>query len=139
MLESKYFKKFQEVKDLDLYADRILVEKVPPFEAKTKSGIIKSVETKDHKNDFSQEAAQFVIAIKVGTGYYNADKNETIPLDIKPGDVLMLPKFGTRWFSQFGPYSGYNSFDIGLTTESEIHFNFGPIENFDAIFKALNA
>jgi len=142
MLKSKYLQEFKRLKENEakftLYSDRILVEKIPPFEAKSKSGLILHAESSQYNDHFNEMKAHFVIVLLVGKGYYDHELKETIKLEVKSGDVLMIPSHGIPWLTQFGPLVNYKRFDIGLVTESNIHFNFGSIKNFQKFFDILN-
>ena len=139
MLESKYLQKFKKLEGVkfDLYSDRILVEDLR-FEKVTKSGIIAHVDAKSYKDHYEEEAAHFAMVLLVGKGYYDEETGKDIPMDIKQGDILMIPPFSVRWLSELGPFTDYKQDKIGLTTEKEIHFNFGPLENFNKFFNMLN-
>ena len=142
MLKSKHLLEFEKLKQKEinftLYTDRILVEKLPPFEAISKSGLITHTETSNRRDHFDEKKAHFVVTLLVGQGYFDSDTQDTIPLEVKPGDVLMVPAHSTHWLTQFGLLANYERGDIGLTTEPEVHFNFGPIKNFEKFFDVLN-
>lgn len=133
MLEcSRYISAFQgldsEVKDdFELIADGILVEFIPDPEIKTKSGITllsKEASNDNWRNSTSADKPVFVRVLKVGKGYYNEETHETIPLNCSPGDIILVGRQSTKWFSHFAGITDYAQNTIGLTRESEIHARF---------------
>jgi hypothetical protein len=148
MLESsRYISAFHgldsEVKDdLELIADAILVEFIPDPEVKTKSGLL--LQTKEASNDnwrnsTAADKPVLVRALKVGKGYYDNDTDETIPLNCSPGDILLVGRQSTKWFSHFAGITDYSPNTIGLTRESEIQARFvGGDKAYEKVSATLN-
>jgi chaperonin GroES len=72
--------------------DRVLVQPLPAEET-TKSGLI----IPDTAKDASQQAK----VVAVGPGKFG-DDNERLPIDVKPGDTVLLPKYGGDEFKHDG-------------------------------------
>ncbi|MBI4023092.1 co-chaperone GroES [Candidatus Berkelbacteria bacterium] len=72
--------------------DRILVQPLPA-EEKTKGGIIIP--------DTAKDASQQATVVAVGPGKFD-DAGKRVPLDVKVGDVVLMPKYGGDEFKYDG-------------------------------------
>jgi co-chaperonin GroES (HSP10) len=122
-----------------IVGDVILVQKIKHSERKTRSGIIIGVETSRRQaGSLSENRAQFVRVLAVGKGYYDEDTKETIPLDVKPGDIALVSELGVKWFSAFGDLDDYEPETVGLARESEIQLRFHGQAGYERAFYVLN-
>lgn len=141
MRPSKYLEAFKLANGLDkveLIGDAILVEKIPPEEKKTKSGLIVTTHL-DHKqtSTLGQDLPTFVHVIAVGKGYYDPETKEDVPLSIQPGDIILVGQLSVKWFS-FMDIDGYEPYSVGLTREAEMQFRFKGAQAYSDYFKAIN-
>lgn len=116
--------------------DLILVEKIPVAEVKTSSGIIIATPEKQVRG-VGADLPTFVRVLAVGPGYYDEDTNETVPLEARPGAVVMVGENSVKWFSQL-PLTGYKPYEIGLTREAEIQLKFKDDTEYEGVFRAIN-
>lgn len=150
MKPSKYLEKVQravtEAKDgFVLTGNVLLVEKVPHEEVKTKSGLVLATHTgKDQVNSISANMPVFVHVLAVGSGFYDTVKDDDgndvgvdVPLDTKPGDILLVGQHSARWLSVF-PIDNYEPFTVGVTSEAETQMRFRGLEAYGEFAKALN-
>jgi co-chaperonin GroES (HSP10) len=123
-----------------LVGDTLLVEEMPKEEVKTKSGIVLSSGTSKVSQMDGLEANRpiFCRVLAVGEGYFN-DKNETIPLDTKVGDIILVGKLSVRWLSYFGPIVSTAESQLGMVSESEIRFKFNGIEGYRHAYSVLES
>jgi co-chaperonin GroES (HSP10) len=125
--------KDQAGKKFLLVGDCILVGRVPKRELKTAGGIVLSRGGVRQNNAFDSNLPQFVQVLAVGEGYYDNEKNESIPLDLKPGNIIEVAAHAVRWFSSFGvvPDSEDSGTGVGITRESEYRMKFESYEDYE--------
>ena len=134
---SKYFLKFQRLQEeapnaMVLKGDTILVERLPPVEMKTASGII-IADAKSHKMTSHDAATEFGIVLAVGPGQLFED-GKVQQCDSEPGDVILLPG-NIQWYSQFGHIANYASYSIGRLRDSQVPIWF---RDYRFAFEVLN-
>lgn len=148
MRESKYLQAFlrlgSEAKDgFELVGDNILVEHIFEGNVKRSSGLelpTSSTNNDNWKNAVSQDKPVWVRVLYVGKGYYDDETGETVPLNCHPGDICLVGRQSTKWFTVFGDVLDYELNSIGLTRESEIQARFvAGDENYAKVFSILNA
>lgn len=122
----------------ELIGDCILVERIKEPEKKTASGIIYGLETKNQLGTFAQDRPHWVRVLVVGEGWYDEETGESVPLNVQPGDVVLVSQVSVKYFSTFGDMDGAPADTIGLTRESEIQLRFKGEEGFAKAFAALN-
>lgn len=152
---SKYLGAFQAVKaesELQLIGEFLLIELIKDEEFKTKSGlIIQSAPSQRQVNGLSADKPTFARILAVGEGYYDdspptgavagtyAVNEKNIPLDSKPGQIVLVATGSVKPFSIFGKLINYGEIELGLTRESDIQARFESEEAFNRYFERLNA
>lgn len=134
---SRYLEKFErllksECNDLILMGDNILVERLPPLELKTKSGII-IADAKTHRETSHDAATEFGVVLMTGPGQVMED-GSVLPCESLPGLVVLLPG-NVTWYSQFGHIAGYEPYSIGRLRDSQVPMWFC---NYKRVFEILN-
>ncbi len=134
-------------KEFELWSDLIIVECMVEEEKKEKvtaGGIIIPGDTETKQRSMmtvDDLKSNFVRVIAVGKGYYKEGKDgeeEYTPLNVKPGDIVMLGETSVRWFSIFGEDVDLEQmFNIGLTREGEVHMVFRGQAGYDKFMKEL--
>lgn len=141
---SGYLTAFQKLneyrKDLfTLTGDCLLVEVVKEQDLqKTKSGIF-IPEKADQLNGVYADKPTFVRVLLVGEGFYDDKTGEDIPLDVKPGDVVLVSGHAIRRFSCFGKLPVKSDVDIAIMKESDIQMRFFGEEAFNKTFEVLQS
>lgn len=140
-MESKYlgrFKALNEVKGdigFRLNGARVLVEILPTKEIKTASGIIMT-----SPDTFKATADSFKailgIVLLTGEGYVD-DDGDSIPMETKLGQVVVLNEFGLKYYSQYPGIADYTRNTLAMTNESEIVMSFDSIEEFEKYEQSL--
>lgn len=116
----------------------LLVEKIPQEEVKTKSGLILATDLgKGQVNSISANLPVFVHVLAVGSGYYDESTGADVPLDTKPGDILLVGQHSARWLSVF-PIDNYEPFSVGVTSEAETQMRFRGHDAYGQFSQALN-
>jgi co-chaperonin GroES (HSP10) len=144
MIESKYLKQFQrmaaEGKDAyRLNGEFILVEELPFEEKKTKGGIILPGSEKN-RDGFGQNRPTLVIVLAIGEGYYDDVTGESVPLDVAPGDIILVGGQSVKWLSYLGPIiSAEGAARIGLSTASETQLKFNGAAGYQKVYELLGA
>lgn len=134
----KAFEKLAECREaFELIGDCILVEEIEDDEFRTQGGLIIASGTKQI-NGVEADKPTFARVLWVGEGYYDDDSGKSIPLNVEPGDVILVGRHSIKRFSVFGSilYSGTR---IGLTRESEIQLRFKGEAGYDRFFGTLNS
>lgn len=139
MIQSKYLTYVRDLKErlpnfYELFGSRIFVEVLPNPELKTAGGLILG-SSKHHRNTTDEDSFTAVVVLATGTGYED-ENGETVPLSVKPGQVIEVVRSGLRYYSSH-PFLGgeYNPKEVALIKESDIH---GLIaESMDEYNKAL--
>jgi co-chaperonin GroES (HSP10) len=110
----------------------LLVEKLPPAEIKTKSGLIISDTSKMQQNTIAGNAPVQVIVVALGEGF--EDEGESIPLDTSEGDILVVGDHSVKWLSTF-PLIGYQPDTLGLCSEDQTQIRFRGARAYEAFQK----
>lgn len=140
-MESKYvaaFKSLEKQKNdigFKLNGGRILVELLPKKEITTASGLVLS-SPDTFKGTSDSNRALLGMVLLTGDGYIDSDNN-SIPIDLKIGSVVVLNEFGVKAYSQFPGVKDYTRNTIVMTSESEVQMTFDSIEEFEKYEKAL--
>lgn len=130
-IESSYLELFDKAREdghpLTLTGNTLLVERVPQKEIKTASGIVLQAAPELNWNSIANDRPHWAIVLAVGEGYYDDETEKDIPLDVEPGDVILLGKMSASYFSTLDVLDQYITLSetyqrdtIGVTRESEI-------------------
>lgn len=143
---SKYLTAFTKAtaatKDvMKLYGGLLIVEPIDDAEFKTKSGLI--IASNDRQiNGLTSDKPTFCRVLQVGEGYYGEGdvngKMDHTPVDVTPGDIVLVPATALKRFSVFGRMVTGGDSQLALTSEESIQAKFNGQEGFDAYFAALN-
>lgn len=120
-----------------IYGSKILVERLDQGEVKTQGGIILA-ENNFNRAEMKMQRPHIAVVLAVGKGYYNADTNTYEPLEVKPGNIIMLNALGVQYYLTVPGLNSYSSNKIGLTTETDIQLIFEDLEAFEKYEQALN-
>lgn len=138
MEQSKYLESFKRAEGtFKLYGSKILVERLELGEATTKGGLI-IAEAPNTRQDLKLQKPHIATVLAVGEGYYDAETKSYLPLEVKPGNVVILNSLGVQYYSVVPGATGYTGNKIGMTTEDVVQMVFENIEQFQAYEKALN-
>lgn len=123
--------------DFELFGDILLVRELPPEEHKTKSGlIIAPMGGMKQLDGIEANRPCFVEVLKVGAGFFS-EGTDHVPLDSKPGDIILVGKLSVKWLSTLGPITSTPENNLGLVREDEIQARFRGQEVRDRYFKVL--
>ncbi len=142
-MKSRYLELFKalaaEKKDLyQLRGDCCFVEEVPFEEKKTKSGII----LEGHKravDGFDQNRPTLVHILAVGEGYYDEKTDETIPVGVKPGDIVLTGTTSIKWLSYFGPIISAEGARIGMIRDEDVQHVYQGEGSYEEIYAFMEA
>jgi co-chaperonin GroES (HSP10) len=121
----------------EVIADVILVERIKMPEQKTASGII-IAEARNQIGTLNEKRPTFYRVLVPGKGYYDDTTKESVPLNAKPGDIVLLSVEGTRVFSSFPGLESYEADTLCITRESEITWRFFGEDKFREFVRNLN-
>lgn len=80
----------------------ILVEILPPEELKTEGGLVFVTDSNQIVGgSLNQHRLEVGRVLMTGPGYWDEEKKEYEPLEVKPGAIIILPQFSTQYISQF--------------------------------------
>lgn len=120
-----------------LTGNKLLVERIDLGEAKTKSGLI-IADGQNIRADLRLQKAHIGYVLAVGEGYFDAETKALLPLDVKPGNVVVLNSLGVQYYSTVPGAAGYTANKVGLTTEGDVQMCFESVEAFKAYSEALS-
>lgn len=144
-MKSKYLHRFQKLDKVlgdsyELRGNLILVEKLPEEERVTKSGLILASESVSARQLDGMQPAKKLLVMRVlycGKGYYDED-DDTIPLDVKPGNMISAPVTSVQWYSNFEKMIDYEQYTIGRLTEDQIQQVWKDEAAYDTYFDILS-
>ena len=145
MLQSKHLSAFQKLGNLApsiLRGNRLIVEVLPKEELKTAGGLIVASSLSDHRSETEANRPTMAIVLAAGAGYFDSDSGKDVPLDIQPGNVILVSQLSLKYLTEVPGYTAYvkNTNDqIALTRESEIHMRWASIAEYETYKYILNA
>jgi len=133
----EYAAGFKEAgKFFKLIGNKLLVERIDVGEIKTKGGLIIG-DAHNIRQDLKIQKPHVGVVVAVGEGYFDADTNSYIPLEVKVGNVVVLNSLGVQYLSVLPGVAGYAGNKVGITTEGDVQLLFQDEEAFQAYTKAL--
>lgn len=145
MLKSKHLERFQRLESHGseiLRGNRMLVELIEKEELKTAGGLIIANVESDHRTDTEVNRPTMAIVLAVGPGYYDDKTGKDVPLDLQPGNVVLLSQMGLKILTEVPGYSAYvrsKNDTIALTRDSEVHLKWKSAKDYEAYKQLLNA
>ena len=129
-METKYLDRFLRLApgQLPLRGNRLLVELLPKEEVLTAGGLVIATNLNDHRSTTKENQADLAVVLAAGPGYYSDDTGDDVALDVKPGNVVMLTRYGIRAFRQD---------TIAMCRDSDIHAAWESIEAYEQYRAAL--
>ena len=87
----------------------------------------------------SEDYSIFVRVVAVGNGYYDPETGKDIPLEARPGQIVLVGVASVKWFTSFGDMTikGEGK-QIGITHNSEVRFRFKDDSAYEKGFRILN-
>jgi co-chaperonin GroES (HSP10) len=143
-MQTKFFNAFQKLRETgkDLYklrGNQLLIELVEEdVKASKTSSIIIAEDVRQVHGGAKENAGLVGIVLDRGEGYYDEDTGETVELDVKVGDVVLVPKYAISQYSTFPGIIGpvYNK--IALCVESEIKMYYKGQDAYEKAKGILN-
>ncbi len=140
MIESRFMKYFNALREnkasFTLRANNILVEII---EEKIEEGGIEIVSDMNQIRGGARENQGFVgLVLAVGEGY-TADDGSMEPLDLKVGNVVLLPKYSVSMYTVFPGLPGMTRNDIGICVDQDIKFYYDSIEEYVRVKEITSA
>lgn len=137
MKQSEYLNKFKNGSEFfNLLGNKLLVERLDSGEVKTAGGIIVA-ETSAVRADLRLQKPAICMVLATGNGYYDADKDEYLPLDVKPGNVVILNTMGIQFYSVLPGSPSYTGNTVGMTTEADVQIVFKDTEAYNKYLDAM--
>ena len=141
MIQSKYLPAFEKMaaegkEAFVLNSEFILVEEIAMGEVKSQGGIIMTTDKK-MPDGFGQNKPTLATVLMVGAGYYDDETGESIPLDVKPGDIVLVGGQSIKWLSYLGPVISVEGARVGISTAGEIQLKFNGAEGYQKVYSIL--
>jgi co-chaperonin GroES (HSP10) len=141
---SRYLPYFKEYgpklsETMEVSGDILLVERMKFPETKTASGLILATDSAAARtmNGIGADKPGFYRVLHVGAGFVGEDGAD-VPLDVKPGDVILIGAVSVKLFSMFPLLEAYEPDSIGITRETDIQIRFHGEDNFIEFLKSFN-
>lgn len=116
-------------KDSQLIGDILIIEKIIFPEAKVGGIILASSNPLHNHRDFTAEQPGFYRVLMVGQGYYD-EKGEDIPLEVKPGNIIMTGTMSVKLFTVFPMLEITDTHMLGMTRYSDVQWKWETEEEF---------
>jgi co-chaperonin GroES (HSP10) len=151
--KSKYLEAFEKLKTkftdkFHLTGDCLLVESLPNLEASkeviradgTKVSLFMTAGDTKKIDGLELNKPTFARVIACGEGFYKDQDGDMVevPLEVKPGDVVLISPMSVKWFSILGGIVFTKEQAIGITRESEVQMHFKGEETYDHFFHNLH-
>jgi co-chaperonin GroES (HSP10) len=136
-MQSKYLETFKKIATSPFRGNRVVVEVLPKEELKSAGGIILPA-AKTHRNTAEDDRAELALVLLPGSGYA-ADDGTDVPLDLAPGNVILVSKLAFKYYSEFPGLANYTENAIALIRETEVHAKWDSIEAYEAYKQQLNS
>lgn len=133
------FSALRESGTFTLRGTQIIVEITPMEEMKTKSGLIIATNS-DHRggNSVNAHKLEYGTVLIVGQGTWDDDKREYVPLDVKPGQVVILPQFSHQPISTWPTLQRPLANKISLVSANSILGFFNSPDDFAKAQAVMN-
>lgn len=134
-----YLEKFGSArgrKDLfRLNGGRVIVEILDEGEIKTKGGLFVP-ESSHARSDVVMNKAVVAQVVLIGEGYFDPDTGKESPIDLEPGEVVVVNEMGLRFYSKFPGLDHYAQNSLAMMTEDDVQMRFPSLAAYTE-FKAL--
>lgn len=117
----------------------IVVEKVKLPEQKTASGIILAEAPRAQLNTLVSDRPAFYRVLHVGAGYFDADTDADVPLNSRPGDIVLCASTSVKLFSSFPLLGAYEPDTIGITRDEDVQIRYKGQEAFERFLIGLDS
>lgn len=140
-MDLQFENEFKRLRDLgpDVFTLRgptILVEMIPPEEMKTQGGLI--IVGKD-RSDVVTHKLEHGVVLMVGQGTWDDEKREYVSLDVKPGQVVVMPQFSQQVISTWPGLQRPLQNKLALVSAGSILGTYSSQEAFDVARKQINS
>jgi co-chaperonin GroES (HSP10) len=134
----QYLGKFKAASQFfTLTGNRMLIERLEGYdEVKTAGGLIVG-EDKRARSDLKMMKPLVCVVLATGEGYTQDGDEDKLPLDCKPGDVVVLNPMGATFFSILPGVATYTNNSVGIVAEGDVQMRFSSIEHFQEYKKAI--
>lgn len=142
--QSRYLEYFIANKDsireqMEVIGNIIVVERIKMPETKTASGIIIAESfPKSQLNTLVADRPMFYRVLHVGEGYIDTDGND-VPLNARPGDIVLLASASVKLFSSFPMVGSYETDSIGITRDEDVQIRYKGQEAFERFLSGLDS
>lgn len=143
-MDSKFAAAFRRLSEsgadlFELRGSSIIVEVLPEDEIKTKSGLILAAKPEQLHGSVLQHKALIGLVLAVGAGYYDDETKEDIPLEVQPGDIVLLPQFAITPLSTFPGLDSVTNNRLGIIKDESIIFRYKGKDALEKARDLLNA
>lgn len=135
-MESKFLESFKRLSEkgqeyYKLKGANILIEKLDEQEITTKSGLIIQT-SKDQANGMNTTAADLAVVLMVGEGYWDNEEEKIVPTELRPGNVILAPRFSVAYYSTFPGLGEPSNNKLGIVGEEQIILFYKDIAAYKA-------
>jgi hypothetical protein len=82
--------------------------------------------------------ADICVVLATGEGYYN-DDGTVVPLDLMPGNVVLVSRYGLKLYSNIPGLADYTGESIAIARDTDVHAVWKSAQEFERYIEALNA
>lgn len=131
------FERIREIKDKTyvLRGDQVIVE-VIEREVRSKGGLVIAQVTNQAHGHAKENEGLIGYVLDVGAGFYDEETGETVALDTKVGDIVLLPKYALSHYSTFPGIVEPTNNKVAMCKDSEIRLTFSGADALKAVTDA---
>lgn len=123
---NEYVKLRESIK---LVGDIIIVERVE-FPEKKRGGLFLVDSKKTQSHGLTSELPNFYRVLAVGEGYYDEETSKDVPLEVAPGDVVLVSNASVKVWSTFPIVEAVDADTIGMTRFGDVQWHWKSEESF---------
>lgn len=141
--DPQYFSAFArlqtEGEDLfQLRGNNLIIEKLEESERRTQGGLILAQDSNQVRDSMQENAAVIGLVLLSGPGVV-IDEDTTQDNDIKPGMLVMIPRYSIEYYTTFPGLHNLTKNRIGRVDASEVKFLYKDITSFQKAQELLNS
>lgn len=135
----KEFAALRATNTFTLRGTSLLVEICPPEELKTKSGLFIATDSNQRGgNSINAHKIEYGKVLVVGQGTWDDEKREYVPLDIKEGQIVVLPQYSYQLMSTFPALNKPLANKVAMVSSSSVLGFFESEDAFNTARQAMN-
>lgn len=123
---------------LKIRGSTLLVEILPDHEIKTSGGLVMATDARHVRGSLEEHKLRIGYVIATGEGYTMED-GVTLPLDVKPGSIVFLPKYAVSPISVFPGLNKLTEERVAMIKEDQVLAYYPTVEAYEKAVTVMSA